>query len=223
MDRRIVLVLFVLVLLGLAFAIILLVTRSPSPEDKSFGTSAGAVTSGGETLRPGDLERKPSSDGGRLSTRGDHTAPTTARDGLLPTDEGGLRVPPLPLQRAGGEDQDDGEEQAGTEANPYSTSADGIRAAVRDRTPELKECYNGWLALNPDLEGRLIVSFGITAGDDELAHIEDVGLASTELNHEFMQGCVLNVFEELAFEQPPEGGSVTVTYPLLFSSEPDED
>jgi hypothetical protein len=222
MDRRIVLVLFVVVLLGLALSTYLLVTRSPSSEDKGAETSAGAVASGGATVRPGDLEQKPSSEGRGSSARDDRAAPTTARGGLLPTNEGGLRVPPLPLQRAGDEEQVDGEEIAGTAANPYPVSRDGIRAAVQDRTPEIKECYDGWLALNPELEGSLIVSFGIVSGEDELAHIEDVGLASSELNHEFMQGCVLNVFEELAF-QPPEGGSITVTYPLLFSSEPDED
>jgi len=220
MDRRIVLVVVVVVLLGLTIATTLLLTRSPSPEDESAGTSAGAAASGGATLRPGDLERKPSSDGGGLGTRGHRAAPTTTRGGLLPTHEGGLRAPPLPLQRADGEE--DAEEDIGTASNPYPASPDGIRAAVRDRTPELGECYEGWLALNPELEGRLIVSFGITAGDGELAHVEDVGLASTELNHEFMQGCVLNIFEELAF-QPPEGGSMTVTYPLDFSSGPEED
>lgn len=96
---------------------------------------------------------------------------------------------------------------------------EGIRAAMRDAIPKLKECYEPWAAMNPELSGKLSASFvlGPDGGTPDDVHVVEGGLGS-----EALEGCVLSVVEsELHFERTADGEPVRVTYPLRFSSEPD--
>ncbi len=217
MDRRGVLIAFVVGCCGLALGTYLWVTRTAERVDA--GETADGTperTPGAPALRtPGAAERDRSPGQRRDRDPRNHGVSRPDGAGPIPTDDGGLRVPPRTPPRPGDE------LDAGTSANPYPASPDGIRAAVRGSVPEIEECYDGWLALNPDLEGSMIITFGIAAGEDELGHVEQVALAESALEHEFMEGCVLNVLEGLAFE-PPGDGTMMVTYPLHFASDEDE-
>ncbi len=100
----------------------------------------------------------------------------------------------------------------------YPVDRFGIRGAVRDAVPELKRCYESWVKLNPTLGGKMTVKFKIV--DDENGPggvVKNAALQSSELEHPFLEGCVLNAMSDLEFERPPDG-EVDVTYPLRFSS-----
>lgn len=112
--------------------------------------------------------------------------------------------------------------------NPiYAPTNTGIRDAVRASIPELKECYESWLKMSPELKGKTTFSFAIVtdatqdAGTEALASIRDVKLQSSTLGHAFMEGCLARVFEDLRF-QPPAGGRLEVTYPLMFDNLKDQ-
>jgi len=96
---------------------------------------------------------------------------------------------------------------------------EGIRAAMRDAIPKLKECYEPWAAMNPELSGKISASFvlGPDGGTPDDVHVVEGGLGS-----EALDGCILSVVEsELHFARTADGEPVRVTYPLRFSSEPD--
>ena len=112
------------------------------------------------------------------------------------------------------------DEQLGEhEMQPYPVSADGIRNAVAYAMPDLKECYEGWIQENEELGGRVVVEFTISGGDEGIAKITKAEIGETELDHVVMEGCVLNVFEDLSFENPADGGEVKVNYPLIFAQD----
>lgn len=102
----------------------------------------------------------------------------------------------------------------------WPTTAEGIQGAVREATPELKLCYQSWLKVQPDLAGRMVVAFtiGPDPEDPGLARVTQVGVQESTVNNAFFSGCALDAMENLVFD-PPAGGTVTVSYPFVFSTE----
>lgn len=89
--------------------------------------------------------------------------------------------------------------------------AEVIRRTVRQNFGRFRFCYERGLAQNPSSEGRVAVRFVI--GRD--GSVSNVSTAANELGSA-VGGCLVESFYGLSFP-PPEGGIVTVTYPLLFS------
>ncbi len=100
----------------------------------------------------------------------------------------------------------------------WPADMDGVKGAVGESLPGIVECYEGWLEQNPDLQGRVAVTFSITPGEheDDLASISAAEIDESTLGHTFMEGCVLSVMEELRFEATD---GLTVTYPFIFKNE----
>ena len=111
----------------------------------------------------------------------------------------------------------------------WPPDAEGIQGAVRDSNRDLRECYDAWLRLHPEVAGAVKISFAVETADPNdpeaptaedgtpLAAVVDMRIVS-DLEHTLMEGCVGNVFGDLWFS-PPEDGRMEVTYPLVFSSE----
>lgn len=99
----------------------------------------------------------------------------------------------------------------------YPLDKDGIRAAVKSAIPDVKDCYESWLAMNPALGGRLIVKLTIDTDDGVEGRVTRLSLADGGMGNVAFEGCALSSFSDLRFE-PPLDGPMNVTYPLLFSS-----
>lgn len=87
-----------------------------------------------------------------------------------------------------------------------------IQRIVRQNFARFRLCYENGLARNPDLKGRVTVKFVI--GRDG-----SVSVASgfdSDMPDSAVVSCVTRAFRSLSFPQP-EGGIVTVVYPLNFS------
>jgi hypothetical protein len=82
---------------------------------------------------------------------------------------------------------------------------------VRQNFGRFRGCYETALRGNPSLQGRVSVSFSI--GRDG-----SVGSASAsgDLPDGGVMSCVAKQFYGLSFPAP-EGGIVTVTYPIMFT------
>lgn len=106
----------------------------------------------------------------------------------------------------------------------WSTDKDGIQGAVASKIGVIKECYEGWLKAEPALTGRLKVRFTIDSleGSDGLAGVVGAQVLDTELDHVWMEGCVLNSLDGLVFERPG-AGPLNVTFPFAFDASEDED
>jgi hypothetical protein len=109
------------------------------------------------------------------------------------------------------------------DAGPEKLSPEYIKDRVHeDLFPLAKGCYADALKRNPKLAGRLSVAFRII-GDpkvggvvDEAHMADDTTIADAE-----MQTCVRESMMSVSFDAPPNGGEVTVIYPIEFS--PDDD
>jgi hypothetical protein len=87
-----------------------------------------------------------------------------------------------------------------------------IQGVVRENFELFRKCYERGLERNGDLTGRVTVRF-VIGRDGKVASVADGGsdIADTQV-----RDCVLAAFQGLQFPEP-EGGIVTVVYPILFA------
>lgn len=101
---------------------------------------------------------------------------------------------------------------------PWPIDRDGIRGAVQEAIPQMRECYEAWVQQNPSIGGRVVVTFTIEAiQGEEGAKVVGAKVGDQGIGHAAMEGCVVNVFEDLRFERPADG-KISVTYPVIFSN-----
>ncbi len=105
---------------------------------------------------------------------------------------------------------------------PFPTDREGIRAAIQSKVPEIKECYESWLQANPNLAGKMTISFVIRATDGGDGEVQDVGASSSDISHLPFEGCLKNVMAGMRFEAPYDDsgnlGEMKVRYPFVFAS-----
>ncbi|HMA95805.1 MAG TPA: AgmX/PglI C-terminal domain-containing protein, partial [Polyangiaceae bacterium] len=89
--------------------------------------------------------------------------------------------------------------------------AEVIQRIVRQNYGRFRMCYEQGLARNPNLEGRVQVRFVI----DREGLVSNVQNGGSDLPDSGVTGCVMSAYYGLSFPQP-EGGIVTVTYPIMF-------
>ncbi len=87
-----------------------------------------------------------------------------------------------------------------------------IQRIVRQNQGFFRGCYEGALAKNPSLEGRVAVKFVI----DRTGAVSTALDSGSDLPDEQVKKCVVRSFYNISFPQP-QGGTVTVTYPIYFS------
>jgi hypothetical protein len=106
--------------------------------------------------------------------------------------------------------------KAGVRMAPVSVSGklppEVIQRIVRQNYGRFRLCYEQGLMRNPNLTGRVSVRFVI--GRD--GAVSNVGSGGSDLPDSGTVSCVLSAFYGLSFPSP-DGGIVTVTYPILFS------
>jgi TonB family protein len=88
-----------------------------------------------------------------------------------------------------------------------------IQNVVRAHFGDFRDCYHAGLKRNPDLEGKVTVRFVIDT-DGKVASATGSG----EIGDEEVVSCVVDAAEKLTFPRP-EGGTVTVSYPIVFTQD----
>jgi hypothetical protein len=87
-----------------------------------------------------------------------------------------------------------------------------IQRIVRQNYGRFRMCYEQGLARNPNLEGRVTVRF-IIGRDGSVSNASNGG---SDLPDSGVADCVVNAYYGLSFPEP-EGGVVTVVYPIMFA------
>jgi hypothetical protein len=90
--------------------------------------------------------------------------------------------------------------------------AEIIQRIVRQNFGRFRLCYENGLRGNPSLQGRVTVKFVIDRGGS-VATVADGG---SDVPDQSVVECVVRAFTNLSFPQP-DGGMVTVVYPIMFS------
>ncbi len=91
-----------------------------------------------------------------------------------------------------------------------------VQGVVRQNFARMSACYGVGLRDKPTLHGRVAVKF-VIGEDGSVQLAQDAG---SQLPDEAVVNCVVRNFQVLTFP-PPEGGKVTVTYPLVFAPQPE--
>jgi hypothetical protein len=113
---------------------------------------------------------------------------------------------------------------AALDAGPEKFSPEYIKDRVHeDLFPLAKGCYADALKRNPKLSGRLSVAFRIIGDPKVGGVVDEAHLADdTTIQDTEMQTCVRESMMAVSFDAPPNGGEVTVIYPIEFSPDDDE-
>jgi TonB family protein len=88
----------------------------------------------------------------------------------------------------------------------------GIALGIRTRMSTYKGCYQRQLQRTPNLRGTITVEFVI----EKDGLVERVRVASSSLNNEQVEQCIVQNLEGSQFPTP-RGGTVVVTYPFNFT------
>jgi hypothetical protein len=101
--------------------------------------------------------------------------------------------------------------------NPKTTvngriPAEVIQRIVRQNFGRFRVCYENGLRSNPNLQGRVEIRFVI--GRD--GTVTNVSNGASDLPDASVVRCISQAYYGLSFPAP-EGGIVTVTYPIMFS------
>jgi hypothetical protein len=91
---------------------------------------------------------------------------------------------------------------------------ESVRRVIRSNFGRFRGCYQEGLLRNPSLVGRVSTSF-VIGSDGAVSSVSDAG---SDLPDAKVKACVIRAFYGLSFPQP-EGGIVTVIYPILFSND----
>ena len=89
---------------------------------------------------------------------------------------------------------------------------EAIRRIIRQNFGRFRLCYEKALSANPTLQGRVTARF-VIGRDGAVSSVADGG---SDIGNPAVVSCVVRAFYGLSFPQP-EGGIVTVTYPIVFS------
>ena len=95
-----------------------------------------------------------------------------------------------------------------------SLSREEIQRVVRRHMNQIKYCYEKELAKSPNLQGK-VVAFWIIAGT---GLVQTAKASQNTMGNKNVEQCVMKVVKRMRFPRPKGGGTVTVTYPFVFSS-----
>jgi TonB family protein len=87
-----------------------------------------------------------------------------------------------------------------------------IQSTVRDNYEKMRKCYEQGLARDATLTGRVAVRFIINRDGT----VSNASVSANDIPDCDVTRCVANVFQSLQFPKP-EGGIVTVVYPVMFA------
>jgi hypothetical protein len=136
--------------------------------------------------------------------------PLLASFALVPLGCGGAEPAAVRAPDRGAEDRPDPE--GPLTRGDLSQSA--IERVVRNRSERFQGCYDAGLKKNPALQGQVLARI-VIADDGTVAASEDAGSSMLDTD---VVSCVLKGMKKLRFPRP-EGGYVTVLYPMKFDLE----
>jgi len=88
-----------------------------------------------------------------------------------------------------------------------------IARVVKNKMKAIQGCYEKELKRNPSLKGKIVVEF--TIGED--GRIEEALTVDNTMRNKTVASCIERVLKRARFPKP-DGGSVTVEFPFIFSA-----
>lgn len=89
---------------------------------------------------------------------------------------------------------------------------DAIARFVKTRIASVKDCYERELKRNPQLAGKVAIAFTI----EESGRVSEAEVETNTMGSDTVASCIAERIKRWVFPKP-KGGSVTVSYPFIFS------
>jgi len=101
----------------------------------------------------------------------------------------------------------------------WGLDRDSIQGSIQERIPEFHRCYEAWLKVQPDLAGKMKVTFSIGHASEKDTNftVTALDILDSELDHAVFEGCVLGALQDLVYEAGD--GQININYPLVFRQE----
>jgi hypothetical protein len=94
-----------------------------------------------------------------------------------------------------------------------------IDAVVNRNMNEIRYCYTRELRKEPGLAGEIIVKFVIS----NTGWVPKAEIESSTMGNPAVESCITSRFDYVQFPEPKGGGTVVVSYPFVFTPEPQPD
>jgi hypothetical protein len=91
---------------------------------------------------------------------------------------------------------------------------EAIRRVLKANERTVRSCYEKQLNKNPDLIGKLVLTWDITDGGRAI----NVHVASNELGNQDVANCMMDHLKQWKFPDPPANQTVEVSYPWVFAN-----
>jgi len=92
---------------------------------------------------------------------------------------------------------------------------EGIRSKIKEHIKEIMGCYNGPVAKDPTLKGKIVIDWTVDyTGKVTQATVND---SKTTLKDQTVQSGLTDKFKSWTFPPAPKGQTVTASYPFVFS------
>ena len=124
----------------------------------------------------------------------------------------GGRMPPSVLHRNTTHKPDEVEILKGEVRVPSTMDKETIRRVIHAHMNEIRFCYEKELPAQPDLEGKLVMSF-VVLRDGRVASAQAV---SSTMHNTSIGGCVSQTLGRLSFPMPASSPIASVQYPFVF-------
>ena len=95
---------------------------------------------------------------------------------------------------------------------PGSLDKEVIRGVIRSHVDDVQRCYQSELAETPDLFGKIMVRFTITAS----GKVSESAVESSTMRNALVETCTVAAVRRWGFPKPEGGGIVIVSYPFVF-------
>jgi hypothetical protein len=96
-----------------------------------------------------------------------------------------------------------------------SIDREAVRRVVKAGSREIRGCYERQLIQNPNLEGKVVISWDI----GEAGKVLKASVKSTTLNNPIVENCIVERLKSWRFPEPPAGLVATVQYPFMLMNQ----
>jgi TonB family protein len=91
---------------------------------------------------------------------------------------------------------------------------DEVGAVIHKHTDEIRYCHESALLYKPNLEGKVVVKFGI----GPTGRVENATIESSTAGDKSLEQCILKKLVTWQFPKPKGGVHVNVSYPFIFKT-----
>jgi TonB family protein len=93
-------------------------------------------------------------------------------------------------------------------------SKDEVGAVIHRHADEIRYCHENAMLYHPNLEGKLVVQFSISAA----GVVQQAAVQSSTLGEKSLEECLMKRLAGWRFPKPRGGVAVSVSYPFIFKS-----